>query len=155
MLSSFLDHFGQLLLLANPFNGELRLHFLRNSLITLAYPSTILPYLFLLFPLRRPSTVLRPTGGPSTTPSLPPLSIPMVDRRPRATGRQGSPTTMVSGHCHLAPHRSTPHALGGGGGIGPERVERLSLFIDTSYICTKSCPERWQCNTTTMAVWLN
>ena len=153
MLSSFLHRFGPLLVLTNPLKEEFRLHFLRNFLIILTYPSTILLHIFLLFPLHRSSAVLRATGRPSTTPSLPLFAIPTADRRPRATGRHGSPTTMVDSHCHLPRNDRLPTPPGGA--IGPERVERLSLFIAISYACKKNCPERWQCNTETMAVWLN
>ena len=81
MLSSFLDHFGTLLALTNPLNGGFRLHFLCNFLIIPTYPSTIVPYLFLLFPLHCPSAVLHAIGRPSPTLSLPLLAIPIADQR--------------------------------------------------------------------------
>ena len=152
MLSSFIDHFWALIILANPVNEEFRLYFLHNFLIILTYPSTILLHFFLLFPLRCPSTVLCATGRPFTTPSLSPLAILTADRRPHATSRHGSQTATV-GHCHLPRIDRLPTLPEGV--IGPERVERLSLSIDISYVCRKNCPERWQSNTATMAVWLN
>ena len=150
MLSSFLDLFGALLVLANLLNEEFRLHFLRNFLTILTYPSTILLHPFLHFPLRCPSAVLCATGRPSTTPSLPPFAIPTADRRSRGTGRHGSRTATVGGHCHLPRNDRLPTLPKGA--IGPERVERLSLSIGISSACRKNCPGRWQCNTATMAV---
>ena len=149
MLSSFFDRFGALVVLTNSLNEGFHLHFL----IILTYPSTILPHLFLLFPLYRPSAVLRATSRPSTTLSLPPLAIPRADQRSHSIGRHGLPTATVGGHCHL-PHIDRLPPLPEGV-IWPERVERLSLFIDISYACTTNCPEQWQCNTATMVVWLN
>ena len=150
MLSSFLDHFGALLVFTNPLNEEFRLNFLRNCLIILTHHSTILLHLFFLFPLCRPSAVLRATGRPSTTSSLPPFAIPTADRKSRGTGRHGSPTATVGGHCHLPRIDRLPTFPGGV--VGPKRVEQLSSSIDLSYAYRKNCPGRWLCNTATMAV---
>ena len=150
MLSNFLDYFGALFVLAIPLNEEFRLHFLCNFLIRLTYPFTILLHLFLLFPLRHPSTVLCAASRPSTTLSLPPLTIPTVDRRSCNTGQHAWLTATDGGHCHLPHNDQLPTAPKEA--MGPEIVERLSLSINISYACRKNCPERWQCNMATMAV---
>ena len=150
MLSSFLDHFGALLVLANPPNEEFHLHFLHNFLIILTYPSTIPLHPFLHFPLRCPSAVLCAMDRPPTTASLPPFAIPTADRRSRSTGQHGSPTATVGSHCHL-PRNDRLSTLPEGA-TRPERIERLALFIDISSACRKNCPGQWQCNRATMAV---
>ena len=153
MLSSFLDHFGALLVLANPLNEEFRPHSLLDFLNILTYPATILLHPFLHFPLRCPSVLLCATGRPSTTPSLPPFAIPTADRRSRHTSWDGSPTSTIGGHYHL-PHIDQLPTLPEEA-IESKRVERLSSLNAISYACTKTCPERLQCHTATMAAWLN
>ena len=88
MLSSFLDRFGLLLVLTNPYNEEFRLLFLHNFLIALACPSTIFLHLFLLCPLCHTHAVPRATRRPSTTPSLPPLAILTADSQSKTLRHQ-------------------------------------------------------------------
>ena len=129
MLSSFLDSLGPLLVLTNTINEEFCLHFLRDFLITLAYPSIIFLRLFLLCPLRHPPAVPRAMGRLSTTPYLPLLTISTADSRLETPRHQSAWFTNHYGQWPLppAPQRSTPHSPQGA--IGPERVERLYLFI--------------------------
>ena len=78
---------------------------------------------------------------------------PTANRRPLTTCWHGLPTATAGGHCHL-PWNDRLSMLPEGA-IGAERVEQLSLFIAIVYACRKNYLERWQCNTATMAVWLN
>ena len=119
MLCNFLGPFCALLVLTNLLNEEFLLHSLCNFLITLAYSSTLSPPSPSLSTLPPPA-LPRAMGGPSTILSLPPLTIPTANRRPCATGRHGSLTAIVGGHCHLPPNDRLPTLPGGA--IGPERV---------------------------------
>ena len=134
MLSSFLDHFGTLLALANLLNGGFRLHFLCNFLITLAYPSTIFLPVLLLCPLRHPPAVPHATGGSSTTPSLPLLAIPTADGQLETLRHRSAWFANRYGWWPLppAPQRSTPYAPLGG---YRARESRTTFLVHQHLVC--------------------
>ena len=58
---------------------------------------------------------------------LPRSQRPPTDRGPRTTGRHGSPTAMVDGHCHLPHGDQLPTPSGGGSTRPRESIECLSV----------------------------
>ena len=104
---------------------------------------------------RRSPEEPRATGGPSTPPSRPPLAFPTAVRRSGTPRHRSAWFADYRGRWPLppAPRRSAPHASRGA--KGPGRVERASLFIFIVQVFTTSRLVSLQCNTATMAVWLN
>ena len=149
MLSNFLVRFGSLLVLTNLLNEEFRLHFLCNFLITLTYPSTIFLHLLCLCLLRQHTHTRSLACNWQTVHD----SVPASACNPEGRRPLGDPTPPVDMVPRLLWLVAIAMLLGVT--IGPERVGQLSLSIDISYACIKNCPERWQCNTATMVVWLN
>ena len=78
---------------------------------------------------------------------------PPTDRGPRTTGRHGSPTAMVDGHCHL-PHGDqllTPP----GGFNSPERVDRVSFGVAMLTISTLILTDCLQWRMAVRLTWTN
>ena len=92
-------------------------------------------------PRRRP--VQRADRPRSHRRLLPRSRRPPTDRGPRTTGRHGSPTAMVDGHCHL-PHGDqlpTPS-----GGVQLARESRSSVFRCSHAYNFNVNPNRSACN---------
>ena len=74
---------------------------------------------------------------------LPRSRRPPTDRGPRTTGRHGSPTAMVDGHCHLPHGDQLPTAPGG---VQLARESRSSVFRCSHAHKFNVNPNRSACN---------